>query len=37
MIILFLQKSGDECDCEYTPIYEDENGDWMLVGFVPWE
>ncbi|KAJ0745136.1 putative transcription factor interactor and regulator AUX-IAA family [Helianthus annuus] len=26
---------GDEC--EYIPIYEDNNGDWMLVGFVPWE
>ncbi|KAL8189306.1 hypothetical protein R6Q57_028872 [Mikania cordata] len=28
---------GDECDCEYTPIYENKSGDWMLVGFVPWE
>ncbi|KAK1416825.1 hypothetical protein QVD17_25942 [Tagetes erecta] len=28
---------GDESDCEYTPIYEDKNGEWMLVGFVPWE
>ncbi|KAM0020232.1 putative transcription factor interactor and regulator AUX-IAA family [Helianthus debilis subsp. tardiflorus] len=26
---------GDEC--EYTPIYEDKDGDWMLVGDVPWE
>ncbi|KAI3712035.1 hypothetical protein L1987_70584 [Smallanthus sonchifolius] len=26
---------GDECD--YTPIYEDKDGDWMLVGDVPWE
>ncbi|XP_076923819.1 auxin-induced protein AUX22-like [Bidens hawaiensis] len=26
---------GDEG--EYIPIYEDKNGDWMLVGFVPWE
>ncbi|KAL8242673.1 hypothetical protein R6Q59_012975 [Mikania micrantha] len=24
-------------DCEYTPIYEDKDGDWMLVGDVPWE
>ncbi|XP_071691972.1 auxin-induced protein AUX22-like isoform X3 [Rutidosis leptorrhynchoides] len=21
---------------EYTPIYEDKDGDWMLVGDVPW-
>ncbi|KAI3803420.1 hypothetical protein L1987_31571 [Smallanthus sonchifolius] len=28
---------GDESDCEYKPIYEDKNGDWMLVGFVSWE
>ncbi|XP_076930939.1 auxin-induced protein IAA6-like [Bidens hawaiensis] len=26
---------GDEC--EYIPIYEDKDGDWMLVGDVPWE
>ncbi|KAJ0674112.1 putative transcription factor interactor and regulator AUX-IAA family [Helianthus annuus] len=26
---------GDEC--EYTPIYEDKDGDWMLVGDVPWD
>ncbi|KAI3775051.1 hypothetical protein L1987_49619 [Smallanthus sonchifolius] len=28
---------GDESNCEYIPIYEDKNGDWMLVGFVSWE
>lgn len=22
---------------EYIPIYEDEEGDWLLVGDVPWE
>ncbi|ERM97022.1 hypothetical protein AMTRI_Chr05g64310 [Amborella trichopoda] len=22
---------------EYFPIYEDDDGDWMLVGDVPWE
>lgn len=22
---------------EYKPIYEDKDGDWMLVGDVPWE
>lgn len=23
--------------CEYVPTYEDKDGDWMLVGDVPWE
>ncbi|KAJ6706329.1 AUXIN-RESPONSIVE PROTEIN IAA6 [Salix purpurea] len=27
----------DADDCEYVPIYEDKDGDWMLVGDVPWE
>ncbi|KAJ7011713.1 transcription factor interactor and regulator AUX-IAA family [Populus alba x Populus x berolinensis] len=27
----------DTDDCEYVPIYEDKDGDWMLVGDVPWE
>lgn len=22
---------------EYVPSYEDKDGDWMLVGDVPWE
>lgn len=22
---------------EYAPTYEDNDGDWMLVGGVPWE
>lgn len=22
---------------EYAPTYEDKDGDWMLVGDVPWE
>lgn len=22
---------------EHVPIYEDKDGDWMLVGDVPWE
>ncbi|XP_043700352.1 auxin-induced protein 22C-like [Telopea speciosissima] len=27
-----------DSDCsEYIPIYEDKDGDWMLVGDVPWE
>ncbi|KAB2623886.1 auxin-induced protein IAA6 [Pyrus ussuriensis x Pyrus communis] len=24
-------------NCEFAPIYEDKDGDWMLVGDVPWE
>ncbi|EEC75792.1 hypothetical protein OsI_12721 [Oryza sativa Indica Group] len=24
-------------DLEYVPTYEDKDGDWMLVGDVPWE
>ncbi|KAL5576380.1 hypothetical protein UlMin_018079 [Ulmus minor] len=28
-------KDGDSC--EFVPIYEDKDGDWMLVGDVPWE
>ncbi|XP_028103253.1 auxin-induced protein AUX22-like [Camellia sinensis] len=27
----------DEESSEYVPIYEDKDGDWMLVGDVPWE
>ncbi|KAF1865554.1 hypothetical protein Lal_00004930 [Lupinus albus] len=27
----------DEDNCEHIPIYEDKDGDWMLVGDVPWE
>ncbi|CAL0327391.1 unnamed protein product [Lupinus luteus] len=27
----------DEDNCEHVPIYEDKDGDWMLVGDVPWE
>ncbi|KAL3618334.1 Auxin-induced protein iaa6 [Castilleja foliolosa] len=27
----------DEDKCEYVPIYEDKDGDWMLLGDVPWE
>ncbi|XP_028756154.1 auxin-induced protein AUX22-like [Neltuma alba] len=28
-------KNGDKT--EHVPIYEDKDGDWMLVGDVPWE
>ncbi|XP_062089629.1 auxin-induced protein AUX22-like [Humulus lupulus] len=27
----------DSDNCEFAPIYEDKDGDWMLVGDVPWE
>lgn len=27
----------DADNSEYVPIYEDKDGDWMLVGDVPWE
>ncbi|XP_050384741.1 auxin-induced protein IAA6-like [Argentina anserina] len=27
----------DADSCEFAPIYEDKDGDWMLVGDVPWE
>ncbi|XP_057548487.1 auxin-induced protein IAA6-like isoform X2 [Amaranthus tricolor] len=26
----------DADNCEYVPIYEDKDGDWLLVGDVPW-
>ncbi|KAM7480416.1 hypothetical protein LguiA_028629 [Lonicera macranthoides] len=27
----------DADSCEYVPIYEDRDGDWMLLNDVPWE
>ncbi|KAG8388316.1 hypothetical protein BUALT_Bualt02G0112900 [Buddleja alternifolia] len=27
----------EEENCEYVPIYEDKDGDWMLLGDVPWK
>ncbi|XP_075490607.1 auxin-induced protein 22C-like [Primulina tabacum] len=29
--------ANDADNCDYVPIYEDKDGDWMLVGDVPWE
>ncbi|XP_075480166.1 auxin-induced protein AUX22-like isoform X1 [Primulina tabacum] len=29
--------SKDSDNCKYVPIYEDKDGDWMLVGDVSWE
>ncbi|CAL5210656.1 unnamed protein product [Lathyrus oleraceus] len=46
-LALALEKLFDCCgieealkdaeNCEHVPIYEDKDGDWMLVGDVPWE
>ncbi|CAA0837229.1 Auxin-responsive protein IAA19 [Striga hermonthica] len=33
---LFGCFGNGEDNCEYTPIYEDKDGDWMLLGDVPW-
>ena len=30
-----LMESGN--GIEYMPTYEDKDGDWMLVGDVPWK
>lgn len=30
-------KDTQKCGSEYVPIYEDKDGDWMLVGDVPWK
>ncbi|CAN1291759.1 Auxin-responsive protein IAA13 [Linum perenne] len=27
---------GDHCTDDCVPTYEDKDGDWMLVGDVPW-
>ncbi|ERN01438.1 hypothetical protein AMTRI_Chr03g54440 [Amborella trichopoda] len=32
----FAKKEGSKTS-EYVPTYEDKDGDWMLVGDVPWE
>ncbi|XWS11875.1 hypothetical protein CRYUN_Cryun37aG0038600 [Craigia yunnanensis] len=34
---LFGEALRDADNCEFVPIYEDKDGDWMLVGDVPWE
>lgn len=31
------EKLKDAENNEYVTIYEDKDGDWMLVGDVPWE
>ncbi|XP_057515812.1 auxin-responsive protein IAA3-like [Amaranthus tricolor] len=33
---IYLEKGGYN-ESEYVPTYEDKDGDWMLVGDVPWE
>ncbi|XP_022855757.1 auxin-induced protein 22C-like [Olea europaea var. sylvestris] len=34
---LFFCYIGEGESSEYVPIYEDKDGDWMLVGDVPWK
>ncbi|KAE8700637.1 Auxin-induced protein 22A [Hibiscus syriacus] len=34
---LFGEALRDADSCEFVPIYEDKDGDWMLAGDVPWE
>lgn len=34
-LVVLLTGEGD--NNEYVPIYEDKDGDWMLVGDVPWQ
>lgn len=42
-VISFLTISGEYSESEgyngseFAPTYEDKDGDWMLVGDVPWE
>lgn len=37
----FMKESNKMMDLlntsDYVPTYEDKDGDWMLVGDVPWE
>ncbi|CAN4098366.1 unnamed protein product [Withania somnifera] len=30
-------KDAESSNSEYIPIYEDKDGDWMLLGDVPWQ
>ncbi|OMO54199.1 AUX/IAA protein [Corchorus capsularis] len=34
---MFGEALRDADNCEFVPIYEDKDGDWMLAGDVPWE
>ena len=36
-ILLAGKALKDTDDGDHVPIYEDKDGDWMLVGDVPWE
>ncbi|KAA0059697.1 auxin-induced protein 22D-like [Cucumis melo var. makuwa] len=33
----YSEKEGFNNGSDYAPTYEDKDGDWMLVGDVPWE
>ena len=37
ILLLTGEALRDADSCEFVPIYEDKDGDWMLVGDVPWE
>jgi len=35
--LLTVEALKNADNSEHVPIYEDKDGDWMLVGDVPWE
>ena len=35
--VLTVEALKNAENSEHVPIYEDKDGDWMLVGDVPWE
>lgn len=37
ILLLTGEALRDADNCEFVPIYEDKDGDWMLAGDVPWE
>jgi len=43
LMMIFVTMPGEYSEregykgSEYAPTYEDKDGDWMLVGDVPWE
>lgn len=37
MVVVTGGALKDAESCEFVPIYEDKDGDWMLAGDVPWE
>lgn len=37
MYVVVRRAEEEDGECNYKVTYEDEEGDWMLVGDVPWE